>query len=232
MTSNCVYSFGHSFFSQIFSMHNVYHSPCQDCCCCLTSTLKQLRLRGNEHPLQATFLLLDCAQPLQPLPSAQIGFQPPVGESGYSRIGWCLDGVRSCTGHCSTQVHQFSTDAFHQNVSTAVFDDCYSHAVGSWWEPWGCCWPPCCFLTSLPSLGSCTIFQSTLPLIPSSSSRFLCSLLCTVVLLQGLCTSAVSAAISGPTDSEPYLWPMFESSSSVSQGPLQLLRVALLWRHK
>ena len=54
-------------------------------------------------------------------------------------------------------------------------------------------------LTSFPSLCSCTAPQSTLPLLPSSSSSLLCSLFCTLVLLQCLCTS-VSAAVSGRTD--------------------------------
>ena len=56
--------------------------------------------------------------------------------------------------------------------------------------------------------------QSTLPLLPSSSSWLLCSLFCTPVQLQSLCTSVVSAAVSGRTDPEPRLWPKVESSSS------------------
>ena len=38
-------------------------------------------------PLLETFLLSDSAQPLQPLPSAQVGFQPLVWGSGYSGLG-------------------------------------------------------------------------------------------------------------------------------------------------
>ena len=40
--------------------------------------------------------------------------------SGYSGVGFCLDGVRSCIGHCSTQSTSY---AFRQVVSIAVFDD-------------------------------------------------------------------------------------------------------------
>ena len=50
-----------------------------------------------------TFLLSDYAQPLQPPPSAQVGFQPLVWGPGYSGVGYCLDRVRTCKGHCSTQ---------------------------------------------------------------------------------------------------------------------------------
>ena len=88
--------------------------------------------------------------------------------------------------------------------------------------------PLCCFLTSFPSLCSGTAPQSTLPLPSSSSSRLLGSLFCTVVLLQCMCTAVVSAALSVRTDPEPWLRPKVESSSSVSQGLPQLLRVALL----
>ena len=61
-------------------------------------------------------------------------------------------------------------------------------------------------------------------LLPDFSVHFWCSL----VVRQCLCTYVVSAAVSGRTDLKPCLWPKVESSSSVSQGPLQLLRVALL----
>ena len=62
-----------------------------------------------------------------------------------------------------------------------------TYAVGSWWERWGYCRPPCCFLT-FPSLCSYTALQSTLPLLPSSSSWLLCSLFFILVLLQCLCS--------------------------------------------
>ena len=71
------------------------------------------------------------------------------------------------------------------------------------------------FITSFPSLCSCTAPQSALSLLPSSSSWLLCSLFCTLVLLQCLCIS-VSAALSGRTDPELRLWPKVEFSSSVS----------------
>ena len=60
----------------------------------------------------------------------------------------------------------------------------------------GCCGPLCCFLTSFPSLRSSTAPQFTLPLLPSSSSWLLCSILCTLVQLQRLFTSVVSTAVS------------------------------------
>ena len=85
------------------------------------------------------------------------------------------------------------------------------------------------FLTSSPSLCSSTAPQSTLLLLLSSSSWFLCSLFCTLVLLQYLCTS-VSAAVFDQTHPEICLWPKVESLSSVSQGILQLLWVALYFR--
>ena len=62
----------------------------------------------------------------------------------------------------------------------------------------------------------------------SSSSRLPCSLFCIQVLLQCLRTSVVSTVVFGRTDPEARLGPRAESSSSVSQGPLQLLRIALL----
>ena len=43
-----------------------------------------------------------------------------------------------------------------------------TYAVESWREPLGCCRPPSCFLTSFPSLCSCTSPQSTCPLLLSS----------------------------------------------------------------
>ena len=67
----------------------------------------------------------------------------------------------------------------------------------SWQEPWECCRPPRCFFTSLSSLCFCTA--------PQSSSWLLCSLFCTLVLLQSLCTSVVSAAVFGCTDPGPHL---------------------------
>ena len=163
------------------------------------------------------------AYPLQTLPSAEVGFQAwggGGGGSGYSGVGWCLDRVRSCIGHSST-VHWFRTAVLSQDVSTAVFDDCWPILLGRQSR---------CFLTSLPSLYSCTAPKSTLPLLPSSSCWLLCSLFCTVVPLQCLCTSVVSAAVSVHTDPEAHLWPKAESSFSVShsQGPLQLLRIAVL----
>ena len=82
-----------------------------------------------------------------------------------------------------------------------------TYAVAYWWEPWGCCRPLCCFLTSFPSLCSCTALQSTLHLLSLSSSQLLCLFFCTLVLRQCLCTSTVLAAISDCTDPEPRLWP-------------------------
>ena len=47
-------------------------------------------------PVLETFLLLDHAQSLQPLPSTKIGLQPLVLGSVCSGVGWWLDGVRFC----------------------------------------------------------------------------------------------------------------------------------------
>ena len=79
--------------------------------------------------------------------------------------------------------------------------------------PGGCCRPSCCFLTSLPSLCSCTAPQSTLPLLPSSPSWLLCLLFSTPVLLQCLCTSVVSTAILWSYRPRTLWWPNIESSS-------------------
>ena len=55
---------------------------CQDCCCCLALSSSE-----GMFPLPHTFLLLDSAQPLKPLPSAQVNFRPLVWGSGYSGVG-------------------------------------------------------------------------------------------------------------------------------------------------
>ena len=109
-------------------------------------------------------------------------------------------------------------------LSSMTVDLCCWVSVGAW----GCCRPLCCFLTSFPSLCSCTAPRSTFPLLSPSFSWLLCSLFCTLVLFQCLCTSIVSSAVSGCTDPKPRLWPKVESSTSVFQGPLRLLLVALL----
>ena len=152
--------------------------------------------------------------------------------SGYSGVG-SLVSVWSWYLYRPLQhnsVYQFRTAV----LSTGCFHCCLqwllTYDVGSWWE--------LSFsvllglfavlLTSFPSLCSCTAPQSTLPLLPSSSSWFLCSLFCILFLLQCLCTSVVSAAVSGHTDPDAPLWLKVESFSSISQGPLDLLRAARL----
>ena len=79
MRNDCVHSFGHSFVSQIFwrsAVRTVVASP--------------PFLRSSEEccPLPETFLRSNCAQPLQSFPSAQVGFQPLVLLWSRLVCGW------------------------------------------------------------------------------------------------------------------------------------------------
>ena len=132
--------------------------------------------------------------------------------------------VPNCIGHYITVQH-FGR-VFRENIIAAVFDDCWLVLldVGDSLD--------CVVGLLAVSLRHSLLFvnalaQSTLLLLPSSSSWLLCSLDCALVLFQCLCTSVVSAAVSGRTDPEPRLWPKVESSSSASQALLQLLRLDL-----
>ena len=79
-------------------------------------------------------------------------------------------------GHCSIQSTGLEQLCFLSGCFHCCLRWLLTYAVGSWWEPLGWCGPPCCFLTSFPSLCSCTAPQSTLPLLPYSSSWLVGSL--------------------------------------------------------
>ena len=196
------------FFRPFLLLSDLHAYRCRDGCCRFTFILKQPW--GNVVHY-GRFSCFQTTHSLSSLSSAQIGFQHLVWGSDYSGVGLCLDGLVSYIEYGSTE----STGLELLCLPSECFHCCLrwllTYAVGSWWEPWGCCRPSCCFLTSFSSLCFCTAPQSTLfsfffLLLPLSSSWLLCSLFCTLVLLQYLCTSVVSAAVSGRTDPEPLLW--------------------------
>ena len=86
-------------------------------------------------------------------------------------------------------------------------------AVGSRWESGGCCRPPCCFLTSFPSLCSCTAAQSTLPSLPSSSSWLLLTFLFLLFLYCSLASALVYCCCFSCL-----LWSHRSRTSFVTQG--------------
>ena len=106
-----------------------------------------------------------------------------------------------------------------------------TYAVGSWQEPWGGGGlQPFIFPDVIPFsmlLRYSPVHSFFLDLSFFLMSQF--SLFWTLVLLKYLCTAIVSATVSGRRDPENLVFFFnLESSSSVFQGPLQLLRVAFL----
>ena len=117
--SDCVHSLSHSFVSEIFWQIAVR------ACFCLACLHEQAE--GECCPLLKMFSLSACVQPLQHLPSTQVGFQPFVWGSDYS------GGSRLLSGWSSKLYRplQYSVNRFRTAVlsirmfCTAVFDDCW-----------------------------------------------------------------------------------------------------------
>ena len=194
----------------------------------LLSRLHSSVARRECCPLLQPFLLSDCAQPLQPLPSAQTGFQPLVWGSGCSGVGYCLDGVRNCTGHCSTQ----STGLEQLCFPSGFFFPLLSSMTADL-----CCWS---LVRALRVLLATLLFPLIIHLsmflhCSSIHFSFVAFILLVTHLFTFLCPSpsvlvylyCFSCRLWSHRSRTSFVTKV-ESSFPASQGPFQLFRVALL----